>query len=336
MQSSRTGEQTSTTQDRRPVSHRLVWTGLVALALVILAVFGVGYWVLVKYEPRAARHIPKNAIAAVRVDVEQVVLYEPIRRHIFPVLDGANQGSGRLQRFKELSGVNLGMDLREIVVAWLPDGNTVLLVGGLFPETGLSEALHRTLSDTVPGHPCTFAAERMNCPGWSLTQASDGTVVAATSDDALASATSTSDWSTSVGLPSTPIAGSFDVSTQRSMLTSLGVVGVAGPWLSELQRLTLATDLGDPLKVSVTLEGVGENRIEELRSAVVLAQRLAALRPGPDTAGERGVLARLEVVEANGRPVLQSSWARSDVDKAVRALADVVSGGLAPLVQTAK
>jgi hypothetical protein len=336
MQSSAVGEKPSTAQERRPVSHRLVWTGLVALALVILAVFGVGYWVLVKYEPRAARHIPKQAVAAVRVDVEQVVLYEPIRRHVFPVLDGANQGASRLKRFKELSGVNLGMDLREIVAAWLPDGNTVVLIGGLFPQQGLPEALFQTLSTTIPANPCTFAVERMTCPGWSLTQASDGIVVIATNDDALTAATSTSDWSTSVGLPATPIAASLNAGGQYSGLTGWALTSVVGPWLNELERLTVSTDLGDPLKVSVVLEGVGVNRTEELRNAVALGQRLAGLRPGPDMAGERGVLARLEVVEANGRPVLESSWPRADVDKAVRALADVVSRVMAPLVQTAK
>src|SRR5690606_18391005 len=66
-------------QHRRAVSHRLVWVGLVALAVIVLATFVIGYWVFVRYERRVLRHVPADTLVALRLDVEQVVLYEPIR-----------------------------------------------------------------------------------------------------------------------------------------------------------------------------------------------------------------------------------------------------------------
>ncbi len=315
---------------RKPVSHRLVWVGLTLLAIAILAVFGIGYWVLVKYEPRAALHIPGDAEAAIRVDVEQVVLYEPLRRHLFPVLDGAKFDANRLQRLKELSGVNLGMDLREVVVAALPDGEMVVLVGGLFPKVGLLPALEQVLSSAGNQHPCSLAGAVLRCSGAVVVQADDGVLVIATNERSLDSAVEGSDWATRWNLPNAPLALVANKLERLALPRVVGGNSATPAWVAQLTRLTASTDLGDPLRVEVAFDGLGPERVRDVTLSLEVAQRWMAANPGPDAAGERAVLARAEVHEANGRPVVRSSWARADMDRLVRVLADVVAAILAP------
>ncbi len=307
-----------------------MWVGLTLLAIAILAVFGIGYWVLVKYEPRAALHIPGDAEAAIRVDVEQVVLYEPLRRHLFPVLDGAKFDANRLQRLKELSGVNLGMDLREVVVAALPDGEMVVLVGGLFPKVGLVPALHQVLSASGARHPCSLTGAALRCSGAIVVQADDGVLVIATSERSLDAAVEGSDWAQRWNLPNAPLALVAKSALTRALPRVVGATSVTPAWVAQLTRLTVSTDLGDPLQVEVAFDGLGPERVREVTLSLELAQRWMAAHPGPDAAGERAVLARAEVHEAGGRPVVRSTWARADMDRLVRVLADVVAAALGP------
>lgn len=306
------------------VPHRYVWYGLVALALLILAVFGVGYWVLVRYEPIAVRHIPSSAVAALRVDVEQVVLYEPVRKHVFPVLDGTANGANRLQRFKEASGVNLGMDLREVVAVALPDGETLLLIGGLFPEDGLAAAIDRVIRDgSTGGGACVLAASRLRCPGLILGQADDGVLVVASSERAFEAAVTGSDWTQRSGLPGTPLA--LVAELPPGLLALAGGALPLAPWLRRVERLTVSADLGDPLQVEASLSGLGTDGVEEVRASLQLLQQLAAAHPGADRAGERAVLARATVDQQGGQPVVRSHWTRAEVDRAVRSLADILA-----------
>jgi hypothetical protein len=314
---------------RAGVPHRYVWYGLVALALVILAVFGVGYWVLVRYEPVAVRHVPGSALAAVRVDVEQVVLYEPVRKHLFPVLDGGPSSAHRLQRFKEASGVNLGMDLREIVAVALPDGETLFLVGGLFPKSGLAAAIDRVIRESPKGAgACALAAQRLRCPGLVVGQADDGVLVIARSERGFEAATTGSDWSERAGLPAAPLAMVAALPPEFMRMAS-GALALA-PWLRRVERLTVSADLGDPLEVEASLSGLGSDAVSEVRGSLEILQQLAAANPGADRAGERAVLARATVAEKDGRPVVRSQWTRAEVDRAMRSLADVLATALEP------
>src|SRR6185295_7585221 len=112
----------SSTHERRGVSFRsLAWVGLI---LTVLG--GVGAWAayreLIHYRRCAVEHLPADTQFLVRLDVEQVVLFEPLRRHLLPVLDRlpltAKQQTpsapapDRLTRLRE-AGLNLGLDLRE-------------------------------------------------------------------------------------------------------------------------------------------------------------------------------------------------------------------------------
>lgn len=310
---------------RQPVSHRRVWIGLTALAVFVLGVFVVGYWVLVRYDDKVARHVPNEAIAALRLDVEQVVLYEPIRKHVFPVVDGAKTNAARLAKLKEATGVNLGMDLREIMVAVLPQGRYVAAVGGLFPT---SDLLRKTLTVLPSDHGCTLTGARLACPlvGGSVwfEQAQDGVVVMSNSEGWLDAALVPNDQSQARWeLGQAPIAlGAAWEHALADLPVSLSVLGLP-EWLSELRSVFLSADLGDPLAVQLELQGLTASRTESVRSWLQQLQALAGLVRGPDVAGEREAFARATVESTpEGGVALRTQWQRKDVDRAARAFAD--------------
>jgi hypothetical protein len=315
---------------RQPVSHRWVWIGLVALAVVVLGVFVAGYWFLVRYEDKVARHVPRGSLVALRLDIEQVVLYQPVRKRIFPVLDGAKTESNRLARLNAETGVNLGMDLREVLVAVLPAGQYLIAVGGLFPESGL---LAKALRVLPSGHSCTPNGARVQCVLkddrlW-LEQAADGVVLASNSEQVLAAAAIESEEGIALGLQRAPIAFAADWQQARSAFPldprALGLP----EWVSNLTAVRGKSDLGDPLEVEVVLNGVPVNEVEGVRSWLQQVQNLAGLVRGPDVAGERGLLARATVeVTASGAVALRSYWERKDVERAASAVADGLAAAL--------
>lgn len=314
---------------RGAVSHRYVWVGLVALALVVLGTFVIGYWVLVRYERKVARHLPEDLIAALRIDVEQVVLYEPIRKHVFPVLDGVSRmegassaegGKGRLARFRELSGVNLGMDLREVAVG-IDASGWVLLVGGLFPDAGLVGDIAQLLRETAPATACETLDDELHCSGGlTVAQALDGVLVvgsnaalvkaALPANDSPDARKQTGELSLVASVPRL-----FENRALAAMSYMLGA-----SWLAKVQRIAGTVRLGDPLRVELALEGLAPTAINDVQASLQRVQQLAADTPGPDWAGERALLAQARVEQQGGRPVIVAPWEKNDVERAAAAL----------------
>jgi hypothetical protein len=118
------------------VPFRVVGFGLGVLAAIAL-VIGLGaYFELLRYRRVAAHHVPADTAIAVRIDVEQVVLYEPVRKYLIPLIDAIEpHGTGRVDRLRRQGGINLGLELREVVVAVGPTAHDwVVVVGGLFDD----------------------------------------------------------------------------------------------------------------------------------------------------------------------------------------------------------
>ena len=65
--------------------------GLAALALTLVAAAGAwwAYRSLIHYERRAALHLPGDADFVARLDLEQVVMFEPVRKYLLPLIDEA-------------------------------------------------------------------------------------------------------------------------------------------------------------------------------------------------------------------------------------------------------
>ncbi len=132
----------------------LVWAVFGVTVLVAMGVGAYLYFVLMRYERVAAHHVPDGAQAAARWDVEQALLYEPLRRHLLPVLDEALSEPGSanpdgLQRLEAATRINLGRDLREVVVTRGPgDDDWMVALGGMFPRTGVLDGLLELLHET--------------------------------------------------------------------------------------------------------------------------------------------------------------------------------------------
>lgn len=169
-----------TEQQTRAGSVPKRWSLVLALGVPVVVLFGlaVGYYRLVYFERVAVLHVPAGANFAVRVDVEQVVLFEPIRKNLLPVLDAASDVSGQAlsQRIRSATGINLAMDLREILFSVGPqEDHWLLVLSGLFPKhalRGVADAMGRDARLGVSLGPDDLL--QVQSWGMYVTQAADG------------------------------------------------------------------------------------------------------------------------------------------------------------------
>ena len=137
------------TRTRAGLGHRTVFA--VFGASLLLAFVGglLIYFKFVAYGRVAARHLPDDTRLAARIDVETLLISDPIRARLLPLFDqGAPRADlkARHDRFRAHTGVELGRDLREIVLS-VSDAGWVLVFGGKFPKSGLVEGLRTTLAE---------------------------------------------------------------------------------------------------------------------------------------------------------------------------------------------
>lgn len=120
-------------QERRSVSHRIVF---VALAVSLAAAFFVALFIherFVKYQPKAAFHLPKQVAAAWRLDAEPTLGFAAFERHLLPLVELARRGpEPRAKHLERKTTIELSVDCREIVFAELEDGGWLVLAAGLF------------------------------------------------------------------------------------------------------------------------------------------------------------------------------------------------------------
>jgi len=172
-----------------------------ALLLSFLGAFGVAvviYQRYVAFERRAARHLVGAPRLAVRADLEKIALYAPFRERLLPLVQGTQTDprlKPRLIRLSQHTGVELGVDVREIVYSRGERPETwVLAMGGMFPKTGVVAGLHEVLVEE--GHEYAFdaATQRLQLPNHVVVQqAADSVVLFASDPEALESALDPSD-----------------------------------------------------------------------------------------------------------------------------------------------
>ena len=340
-------------RERRAVSSRALLLG--ALAAVCLA--GLGVWVayreLIQYERRAAEHLPAGTSFAARLDLEQVLLFEPVRRHLFPLIDKlpfttaapghSPKAADRLTRLREIGGVNLGLDLREILIAGgEKTGDWVLVLGGLFQPQGLVGAVESLLRDEgVVGLVRDGDVLSFEPWGVALGQASDGILILASNRKALESALPATQRFIELGLARTG-AGGLAVTPPVVRRWSGSTDGLAEAWLSKLRRVGVNLRLGDELELEGRFEVSSAGDLPFVVSGVEhWLQKIddgSRFIPQADWGGERAVLARLRLVQESETTVkLLSSWRTSELERATRSLASwlerrfLASGGHQPI-----
>lgn len=272
---------------RSSIRFRWIATGFLVLLALGLALAYVVYDRYVAYQSTVARHVPPDALAAARFDLTHVMIYEPFRASIFPLVDRLAAGTRDEPRRAALEarGIRVASDVREVLLALGPGaGDWLLAVGGRLPATGVGATLASVLRDEgqrVEEHEGRFW---LPAHGVAFAQASDGAVVLASDEERLRSA--------------------LAVRPARQELTAgAGGFTIGEPWLIRpLQHLTGTLRAGSV----IAIEGRAQFPAAEEALAAELAVRtlleragsldpalVAAFRPSALRAGEGEVQLQL-------------------------------------------
>jgi hypothetical protein len=318
--------------------------GLAALLLTIVAAVGVwwAYGSLIHYERRAALHLPRDADFVARLDLEQVVMFEPVRKYLLPLVDdvplrrpGATDATrpetSRLERLRTLSGINLAADLREVAVSWTRSSREwVAVLGGLFPKTGVIAAIDASLrAEGVRG--VVREGEDLLAFGGSaavLGQADDGVLILASSRSRLERARLAAEAPDGLGVGRATV---FELAASGGFLDELftSLVAPDAPWVGSVLRVRLRGQLGDELQLDGSIDATDATALSAMTRA------FARRDPGPhepepfapqaDWAGERAIAARARVLSTSENTIMFSSSCRhTEFEHGLRNLANWV------------
>jgi hypothetical protein len=309
----------------------LAIAGAIGAAVLVLVVY-VAYRQLLHYERRAIEHVPAGAELALRVDLEQVVLFEPVRRHLLPLLDrvplgdtGHDVPASRLLRLRQ-AGLNLGLDLRELVFAQIqPGGGWLLALGGIFGGEPLLPRIEQVLR-AEPG--AQLRSERamiiLQPSGVVLAQADDGVLLLASDAALLGRALPPSRGYEAVGLSRS---GAAAFGALASWLGALSSAGPDAPTTSaSLLRVSARLDLADPFELNAEVEHgapVDSAAVRrEIDGWLGTPSEHVNFAPQADWGGERALAARAQLTQTTStRVAVHTTWQRDELDRAARSLA---------------
>lgn len=264
------------------------------ILLGVIAVFAaiVIYQRVLAYDRNAIQHLPPDTLEVARIDVERVLVYEPMRRHWFPLVDVLGlplsaPSEPRLARLHRATQIELGLDLREIVVGrGAHPGEWVLVLGGKFSKKNVIPAIARVLDDEGPHWQVSadgkvVVAEKT---GLSIGQADDGAIVIAPTEERVRSALVPSRTYERLGIPSSA-GGALSAKGEPLAERVTQVVRVA-PTLAtagHLERVTGELTLGTPARGRLVLRfapGTDTARAEtQVRTTLVELARAVATHP---------------------------------------------------------
>lgn len=324
-----------TTGERKGIA----FSKLVAVLALLAATGAVGVWfawrTLIHYERRAALHLPPDTQFAVWLDVERVALFEPVRRHLLPIVDQLPLGSRAepdspgatsaqwTRVLRASAGLNLARDLREVVFATVEGGGWVVLLGGLFPEEGLVPSIETALrehgADDFERRGDTLVFSRWEA---ALGQASDGILMLASEPRVLDQARPVTERAAEIGLQ-TASAGSLALSARRLdvWLDARGSAEV--PDSAPTGGLSAALTVGRNFVIAGSVGALHgartRNAVEAIRKELQFATDDD--RPVRATEWEGPLLARLEVSGVPGEDLQFRTFIEpSELDLALRAL----------------
>jgi hypothetical protein len=182
---------------RQGLSWKVVAAGFGSLLLLGLGVAAFIYFQFIRYERTAAQHVPTNSTVALRLDVEQAILYEPFRKHLLPLADHGRAPPGRRavlaprrDRIKSTTSIDLAVDTREFVLALGPGkSDWLIIVGGKFPRSGVVEGLGRVLEEEGIGNELEPDGRILRLrTGPAIAQAADGSLLVGSGRERVVSA----------------------------------------------------------------------------------------------------------------------------------------------------
>jgi hypothetical protein len=288
---------------RTGLGHRVVFT-VFGLTLVLAFLGGVAiYFKYVAYARVAARHLPEGTTLAARIDVETVLISESVRRRLIPLFDQGSERRPELKarhdRFRAHTGVELGRDLREIVLGVSGSGY-VLVFGGKFPKSGLVEGLQTTLEEEKT--PVTSSDGVLQVVGGpAIGQAADGALIVASNVVELRQALKGSEAYLRLGLPPEG-AGGF----------ALQVTPPSPPGFEDFERVSGSVQLGQAMEVDVAIR----LRAGKTADPAAVGRAFAALgRAAPASALARRPLETAEILPRRPDEIgVRLSWNRDEIE----------------------
>jgi hypothetical protein len=320
----------------KPVrSSRVRLIAAVAISLVALVTGAavVIYLFVWRYDPVARAHIPGNATMAGRIEVADIVLFGPVRKHLWePVFSsrsgrGSSSGKTRSERIGEATGVNVATDLREIVFASVDAKHWVVILGGKIPRGRFVDGLSRLATEeSWPGF--QRSGELLLGPtGVAIGQAADGAIVIGTDTGiVMAALPATNEWKR-LGLPEQGTA-TFAV-TKPAFNGASSVVGKIVPGgrvFSQIERATGNMVLGNAPELSIRVQPSSANGAAALAGDIdrLLGSLKLLLLLAPDVAGEQGALSAAQVRVDGADVAIRAPWPYEGLDKGCARLASVL------------
>lgn len=320
-----------TVRDPRPARGRgcAVFTALVVVAALIGG--ATVYTQLVRADAHALRHVPSNVNLVARFDLVDLALFAPVRKHLAPLLSAAPPTSpstpSRVARLREATGIDLGRDPREVVLASLDATSWVALVGGHLARGRFVSGMERWLRDegVADWH---REGELLVGPLGAviLAQADDGTVIIGTDASLVTAALPASDDAAELRVP-TDAAATFVVTAPAwSGLASALPQLPHGSVFGKIERATGRLTLGDAPAVSLRLDATSGDApalMKELESALDEARALHLLVP--DVVGEKSALRSMRLTVVDGAVHADAPWPYDALDRACERLGSVLA-----------
>jgi hypothetical protein len=304
----------------------------IAVAVLLVAALGVYLFVL-RYEPLARRHIPGNANIAVHVELGDVAFFGPVRKHLWSLLDAESRDGTKL---RDRTGVDLGKDLRELVLASVDGKSWVLIAGGKIKKGRFVRGLHQAALAAQRGD-WRLEGEFLVGPGGvTVAQADDGTILVGTDRAVVLAALPASDEHKRLGLPD---AGAITFAVTHEAWG--GASGFLGDLiqhnhvLRQVERASGVLSLGDEPTLEIRVEPRPGNDPAALARDLeaTIAELRVLMMLVPDVAGERTALGAARVRPGkDGTVLVTASWPYDGLDRGAARLVALLRllGVLAP------
>lgn len=326
-------------RERRSFSHRTVFVWLGVSLLCAMAVAAWVYFRYVRYERVAALHVPPGTTAALRVDLEKVVLFEPMRAHVLELVNErpTTMPESRLERLRHYTGIELGVDAREIIVATGPaPGDFEIIIGGLFRSETFLPGVERMMTDE--GVRLTRSADGtllVGPRGLAIGQASDRTIVIASSERGARAALATSTAYLALGL-SKEGPGGFAISGAALRGWVPAPLRLLSPNLAAVDgvsRVRGDVELGSEVTLTALVELEPGKGADALRNIEGLLGALRAAAQLPASSGPLSAVgtaaSRLSAAPApDGAVELRGTFQRGEIERAGAYLAELLRPAL--------
>lgn len=323
------------------------WRNVLAIFFFFVAILGVGavaaYWTLVRYEPVAHRHVPSGSAMAARIDFQEIALFGPVRRHLWPLVfeRGEPNDSGSAatvaSRIEAATGLTLGRDIREVVLVSYgatDSGRWIVIFGGKIPH-GIVRGLQKLATEenvaaelSPNGDVLTWRAL-----GIAIGQAKDRSLIVASDPATLALALPAQDGASAIGLPETG-AFAFAIAASAWNEWGSGMAGAVIPGVRSLTRLhgcngRFGLGANPELEMQCRLaQGVDAEQVRSsLLGLATMMRGASALSGSSDMLGEQKALADLRI-EAfpDGRLRIVAPWPLEGLERGAQTMATKVRG----------